>query len=223
MPTTTVNPNANGTDYTGWSRVGGTSNWQALTTDDGDTSRHQSDTANADASFQVEAIPLAAAVITRVEVFDKLYWAGQAHNGAAFMRLPAVGAVVGNTWSVTGTPYDMYSWDFISNRPGGGSWTPEDLIGGANGAQPGCRCTTSTGTGTLRWTYMYMEIDWLGAGGFALFVSQWLPPLLAVASHGLSKLDMAKILRNLKTRPSSDEDFARLLNAFKVRPVYGRI
>lgn len=81
---------------------------------------------------------------------------------------------------------------------------------------------TNTGVNTnMRVTYGWMKATWLSAsGGFVHLLSQWLPPLLAVASHGLLKSEVAQILASIKHVPSSKEDFTRTLGAFRVRPKF---
>ncbi|KKK58171.1 hypothetical protein LCGC14_3047100, partial [marine sediment metagenome] len=104
-------------------------------------------------------------------------------------------------------------------RPGGGNWVPADFVENTNAFQFGGRIPGNAILLFPRISTLWGELDFEPpAGGFALFVAQWLPPLMAVASHALARSEAAMILRSLDTRPASDEDFARLLEAFRVRP-----
>lgn len=117
------------------------------------------------------------------------------------------------------------SWATITSpaisRPGGGSFTNADFPGGgSSGMQLLLSVGSTSGSGADGgYTTAYLNVDFNPAGGgFTLYVAQWLLPLLGAASHALLKREMVEILSNLRVRPSSDEEFARLLEAFKVRP-----
>ncbi len=69
----------------------------------------------------------------------------------------------------------------------------------------------------VHWAVNYIN----AAGSFVHLLSQWLPPILAMASHGLLKREVSQILSSLKVQPSLPEDFARIFEALRRRPVYG--
>lgn len=64
----------------------------------------------------------------------------------------------------------------------------------------------------------------IGAGGYNWLIGCWLPPLIAVASHVLTRREILAALDCLKYKrislPSNNEDFAAIMAAFRVRPVY---
>lgn len=217
MPTTRLLPAAAGTDAA-WSNGVGTvpTNVQ---TDDGDTTyRTQSSAVSVADTFQVDALPAGEAdTVTNVDA------AAKARRSAGGTTRINVRWRNGGSGSDGATQIDSASYTLVTEtavaRPGGGSWVPSDFDGGA-GAECGY-VTTNTGVGdTTRATWCYFDVTWtyFPSGGFVWLLSSWLPPLLAVASHGLTKLDVITILRSMKTRPSSDEDVRRLLEAFAVRP-----
>ena len=79
-------------------------------------------------------------------------------------------------------------------------------------------------------------VNYLMPTGSSVFlISQWLGPILAVASQGLSNLEILAILRRhriqggeedhrkMRILPSFREEFEALKEAFRRRPVYGFI
>lgn len=105
-----------------------------------------------------------------------------------------------------------YNEDFPT-APGGVPWTKSIVDATEIGV------LRSAGNSTSRVSEMSARVDFVfSTGGFALFVSQWLPPLMALASHGLLKREAAVILARESIRPSNLEEFGRLLEAFQRRP-----
>lgn len=106
-------------------------------------------------------------------------------------------------------------------RFGGGSFQPSDFTDTANHWW-GVKLSSAPAADKAVLSEMDMDVDYAApAGAFSFLLNSWIPPLLAVASHGLLKREIAALLSNLKIRPSSQEDFVRILEAFKRRPVYG--
>lgn len=107
-----------------------------------------------------------------------------------------------------------YAVDFPT-APGGGPWS----LSIVNSTEVGV--LWGGGVATIRVSEIKVRVHFsLAVGGFALFVSQWLPPLIAVASHALMKREIAEILSSLRVRPSSDFEFRKLLEAFGRRPAF---
>ena len=117
--------------------------------------------------------------------------------------------------SMTGA-WEGFSDDGLA-KPGGGSWSVADVNNSLT-----CVKNILSGATGIQVSTIQMNVDWafLG-GGFAYLIGQWLPPLLAVASHGLLRREVISILSRLRTRPSNKEDFACIFEAFRRRPVYG--
>jgi hypothetical protein len=71
-------------------------------------------------------------------------------------------------------------------------------------------------------TFAWYEITYgPNPAGWSYLVSQWIPPLLAVASHGLLHREVVSILKNLRSRPTESSEVRRLLEVFIRRPAYG--
>jgi len=162
----------------------------------------------------------AAALINSVIVWERHAKkdAGTTNDRAVkeVIRINATNVLGNSSINNTTTPAD-YSFEFISARPGGGTWTGADFTN----IEFGVYLVTNIGTGWHRCYHAWMVVDYtMGAGSFAHLLLQWLPPLLALASHSLMKSEIVEILSNLKLRPSNDEDFARILEAFRVRPKF---
>ena len=106
-------------------------------------------------------------------------------------------------------------------EPNAGSWLPEHFQVDASPSVQVAVRKTNAGGGSVQCTSLYFNVDYtLDEGAFPYLLSQWLPPLLAVASHGLLAREVVTILGSLKNRPSSKEEFARILEAFCRRPVF---
>lgn len=218
MPQTTHLPVAQGA-ATGWTLGAGASKPVAVQSDDGDTTYNlQTGTTPLAESYSVDALPGGVAAISQVDVHSK---ARRATGGTTFHR---------NEWNINGASTQVgtctdptAAYTLISSlnvaRPGGGAFQITDFNGLTSGFQTGYgSCNTGTADET-RCTRAHVVTTWTpAAGSYTWLLQCWLPPLIAVASHGLLRSELAKILRNLRTRPSSDEDFRRLLEAFRVRP-----
>ena len=104
------------------------------------------------------------------------------------------------------------------SHPTNPGWAPADFPGGGAGVAFGVRSSTNLG-GTVFCTYFNCVVTFTPVAGYqAYMVSSWIPPLIGLASHALMKSEIVQILRNLKTCPSSDEEFARIIEGFQVRP-----
>jgi hypothetical protein len=120
---------------------------------------------------------------------------------------------VGPTKTTTDTPFTDYQ-DAVS-RPGGGDWAVADIASLEIGVEQTAtsdpesnRCTT------IRVTVSYQEPQ----QGGSIVLAKWLLPLIGAASHGLLRREVVGLTRALKIRPSTEADFCRILEAFRVRP-----
>lgn len=105
----------------------------------------------------------------------------------------------------------------VATAPDGSAWTVPIVNSTEIGTN---RLDSEAGKNTFH-RFINLTVTYqLSEDGFALFVSQLLPPLLLVASHGLLRLDVGRILRRCKIKPTTDEEFARILEAFRRRPIY---
>lgn len=120
---------------------------------------------------------------------------------------------LGTSWVTTTTA--------ALSRPGGGSWDLADFQGAQAGSveivfTAGAAANTGTRHNV---TTAFLTVDYsIRSLRATIAIFGWLPPLIAAASHCLSRREVAWLLRNLKTRPSNDHDFRRILEAFQVRP-----
>jgi hypothetical protein len=167
--------------------------------------------ANGTQTYKTASLPSGAAVLQKVDSIMKgmRYSANasqrcyQEFNGGASQDC-GVDHDPGVTWTA--------QWHGDINRPGGGAWQVADIGNGANCLRLGVKATCDA-TGGVRCTSLWFDVHWLyGAGGFALHVASWLPPLLAVASHAVSQAELVRFFH-----PRGKAGF----EAFQVRPVYG--
>ncbi len=94
------------------------------------------------------------------------------------------------------------------------------IVPEVNGSKVKGYMNNTTNIGDL--SALHLDVTYVFAGGgFAYLIGQWLPPLLAVASHGLLKREVASVLSRLRIRPCHKEDFARIFEALRRRPAYG--
>lgn len=217
MPVETLTAASTGT-YTGWAIAAG-SRPSLVNSDDGDTSYCTSSTIGHKDSYVLTVLVPAAITIDNVSMFAKTAeWSGGNGDVAFFMRsYGGVDGSLGGTHSGA-AGYNLKESDMTSLRPGGGSWIPTDFESG-NETQMGLNSRSNNG---VRYTYAYTEVTYtpMPAGAWRWGIQMWLPPLIAAASHALSRQDVISILSRLRTRPSSEEEFCRILEAFRVRPRY---
>lgn len=97
-----------------------------------------------------------------------------------------------------------------------GAWTYADVLTAETSMHP-----SALGGGASVRVYelsVTMTYTLVPTGGFCYLIATCLPPMLAVASHGLSLRDIVNILRKEKTQPSKLEELMLLQAAFRVRP-----
>lgn len=94
------------------------------------------------------------------------------------------------------------------------AWTKDSV----NNHQFGYEQVSGSGLG-FRVTQFQLFVTFVpAAGAFYWIMGCWLPPLLEVASHGVGVTELARFYRQTKLRPSTKEEFCRILEAFRVRP-----
>ena len=215
MPIDTLFPLSQGF-YSNFNLVGAATKSIALQSDDGDTTRIQIQSAAVQRdSHYVDALS-AARSVSNVDVSIK----SKRVTGVVTWSMPIVyvASTLGTGTCINPTLSYTTNTKTAFPRPTG-SWSPADFPGGGAGAEIGISTCNTGSVNAIACTYCYADVTYEPPlGGFALFVTQWLPPLFAVASHGLLKREAAAILRNRKTRPAGRDELRRLLEAFKVRP-----
>lgn len=211
MPITQVEPISQGS-YTQWVLGAGANKPDACTLPDDDIASYiKTDTAGDDETYNMTNIGASsiASVVGRLRVSDSAgAWTfkHKIHDG--------VNTLAGVNKNSGGWATHTHTWPTAAD---GGGWTPAKFAV----TQAGLRGTVDPG-GWLYCSTVYMDVTYVPvAGGFSFLLAQWLPPLFAIASHGLSKFDIGTVLSSLRTRPSSDEEFARIIEAFQRRPAYG--
>lgn len=117
--------------------------------------------------------------------------------------------------TASNTSYVRQTDSAIASSPSGSAWTPAVI----DATQIGIwREDSKTGSNCFH-RFVQMTVDYeVKSGGFVLFVSQFIPPLLAVASHGLLVREAAAILSRRLVQPSTLEELRRILEAFRRRP-----
>lgn len=218
MPTDRLLPAAIATDDD-WSLGAGGSKPVAVQTNDDDTTYISVTNNNVDSlreTFYVDALESLANQISQVDV------ASRSRRTSGINLQPRTYVRVGastQAFSTTVTGSYATETDADISRPGGGNWVPADFPGGSAGAEIGVDNFPVDNTNVARCTWLYFDVTYSTVqSGAIVAIFGWLPPLIAAASHCLSRREVAWLLRNLKTRPSNDHDFRRILEAFQVRP-----
>jgi hypothetical protein len=219
MPTTRLLPAAAGTDQA-WSNGAGTVPTN-VSTDDGDTTyRTTASASSVPDTFFADALPVQATIVNTVDAAVKgRRSAGGTTRMNARWRLG--GTALNGAIQIDSASYTLATEVAVA-RPGGGAWVKTDFPGGGAGAECGY-ITTNTGVAdTMRSTWAYFDVAWTpAAGGFFYLLGCWLPPLLAVANHGLSLAEIDRFLSKFKIRPGGQDKAYELdlvKRAFEVRP-----
>lgn len=170
-------------------------------------------------TYLVDALPASAKVVVRVSCRIRGYRSVGVEYG--FQHI----TVFDGNEALCGTNHRETSYtDFIYKdvaRPDGGDWVPANFGNVAGRAEFGPRTVSGGADRTYRVTTVVVTVLHDVCNNFAMFLSQWLPPILAVASHSLLKSEIEHILSGFASRPRLDEDFARVFEALRRRPVYG--
>jgi hypothetical protein len=131
----------------------------------------------------------------------------------------------GGTSQYCSSAHDVGAWttytDSAVSRPGGGSWAVSDFNQSAEfgvatiGDAPGDGWRTTS-------TYVLVTHQ-LSSGGYSWILANWIPPLLPWVGGALSLLDVMSACREflypVKSKPSSEEDYRRILEWLQCRRV----
>ncbi len=170
---------------------------------------------NQNAYLEIPSLPLNAAVIKNVNFEARCNSAGGSGASAGVMLPQNSGGTYYNQVAWITVPAFSTKNNNLANNPHTiRQWTPGEINAmGLRFFRAGDIALTKSCSA------INVRVTWEEeVGGFALFVSSWLPPLLAVASHGLLIREIVSILARLSTRPSSERELRKLREAFEVRP-----
>jgi hypothetical protein len=198
-----------------WGLGAGSTKFQAINDDDADTSYIATSTNTLVQSFKPteESYP-SMGVINSVSIGTRAK-DNNAGSEQHYARVRWNGSVTNGTNRSTTASYVLYT-DSSLARPGGGTWTPGNL---ADGTLEHEVVKNNAGGGSTLITYMYFTFDYIPPADASMWLlTCWLPPLFAAASHAISYSEIAKALECLKIKPSSREEFARIIEGFAVRP-----
>lgn len=226
MPTIDLQPNGVVTIFRDfWTNVGGASKWQSLE-DSNDATYIWHATINQRQDINVETISEAGVVSADVHSVDAVDWVGRGNRPGGANSL-----IVGSTVDQAGTYYDMTAFalnaaitDHTVNsfknphNAGSATWTYTHLNTGFDVTHYFSAASTE-----VRVHKSYVNVTYTlppASGGFAIFIASLLPPILAVASHGLDVPVLQKILVRSRPHPCREEEWRRLLEAVLVRPRY---
>jgi hypothetical protein len=150
---------------------------------------------------------------------EKVQWELRAREnatpGPSYLRINGSDYVGLTPANAAWTTYTS-AWQ-LTNPDTGSGWTAAVI----NAMQLHLRSGNTGGLTTYITAANALLSYYPATGGFAYLIAQWLPPILAVASHGLLKREIMRILSRQKHLPIHDEDFARIQEALQRRPAYG--
>ena len=211
MPTVILDPTGVGTNGDAWVNSGGANKTASVNLpDDEATTRIQSTTDSDNQSFALEDMPADANVINSAIITARASESA-ADASMAIKAWQGVGSSAGSTIALT------TSWVDYTHTPNQALFT--NTVALINSLEIGVLHVTDTGQFS-RVTSLYLTVVYQTDDGeqFLMFLTSWLPPLLAVASHGLSVGDISRILRRMKVRPSDKWEFQKIREAFILRP-----
>lgn len=170
-------------------------------------------------NFQNLTDPVGA--ITTVDNWGQMYTASGTSWAKVRVGLPGGGAgVYMQVQNDTTATWQRLNYGPTATNPyTSAPWTLADI----NAACWDCGTGADLGV-SRRMSAAHIDIEYVPpSGGFAFLLVSWIPPLLAVASHGLLFREIAQILWSDKyrTHPCFREDYMRIMEAFRRRPVYG--
>lgn len=220
MATTTLTGNSTG--FANAWQIGAGTRPSLITSDDGDTSYVAANGATGAPvaeHYGLTALPGRPALISRVEQFAKVARGGGTNQiYSAFLSDASGNRNIAQSAGIGTGTYTLHSFDHSDSRPNGGVWGLGDFVA-ADQYEMALEASDND-TSFTKWTYGYVEVDWSPeGGGFAFLVAQWLLPLLGVASHAVSTMEIRQLLRALRTRPTSRDEFERIKAALLRRPV----
>lgn len=199
-----------------WDNLAGTRPTNINKPDDDDVGKIKTEISGKEDFYGHDPMPAAAGIVVSVNVDSRAHRYGADPDGEFTAGVELSGSETYSAVHVTIVPWGDWSDDDLA-RPGGGTWIPSDVTSSRTALKSGPTIVTGVTVTTVQ-----LNVDWIAAGGgFMYLIGQWLPPLLAVASHGLLKREVVFLLSGLLTRPSNKEDFARIFEAFRRKPAYG--
>jgi hypothetical protein len=215
MPNTELLATAEGTQ-TSWTLGAGASKWVAVNKPDDDVTSYITEaTDNHEQSFTYSNLPSQAVEIQSVNIDSSGKRAGGSTN-STYQTYWYLGAAY--TYSSAHQPGAVWA-DYVDDdmaKPGGGNWSASDV----NNAEFGCHHNLSGGTG-MNVTTLQGNIDWLTpSGGFMWLLESWLPPLLPFIGGSIDVIkDLSSYFAQFRTKPSNEEDFARIREWLQCRRV----
>lgn len=119
-----------------------------------------------------------------------------------------------NSAAATFSPDTTWSLQTTTNRPGGGAWTVSDV---SDPSLEGYIKRTDAGTGKMRCTSVWYELDFVAGGGTFGFLLSILAPFLG-ASVLLTEIPMALPLLRARDYLLSARELAELHRALRAEP-----
>ena len=218
MPLTTLELASEVSRGATWTYFGGPTNFTNLKLPDDTANYMESGDATGDSRYTLDDLPAEAGVITLVQSRVRAFRVG-GNASTTRTRLTTAGGTVNSPtfsgWSLN--PTYLNHFETFNDAPGQTGWSVAEI----NAADLHYEKTAGAGGSEHRITTLTLEVTWEPpVDGFVLFAGSWLPPLLAAASHGLAAADVVRVLCKLKHRPTGRRELARILEAFRRRPVY---
>lgn len=218
MPLINLEPSADGT-HNNWDLVLGASKWEACKLPyDADTTYIKETSPGATKqSFVMDDMPAGTAQIDshdlKIRVRDNTGDADHCHF-RSFTKIAGDEEASADHGESPNT-YTTYLKVFANNPTAGTGWT----VAQVNACELGLEVTSWDPAGSLYCTALWsMTVYQPESDGAPWLLMQWLPPILAVASHALMKSEIVQILSRLKIQPATDQDFAWIRAALQRRP-----
>ncbi len=232
----TILPDADFDDGVGWTAVGGSEHWDSVApargvaeavTHDDDSTYVSTGTGGAARDFAVRTSDLPPNFGDLLSV-DAVYARARFATGSADtfrIRYNYNGTDGFSAEKTLGAAYEDHT-EATPSRPGGGSWASVDFT--SNLVRAGAEHKFNSAAGE-RVTSVWWEISYAAqSGGFALFCSLWLPPIMASGLFGANLLhervdviyDSFRALTGGRCWPSMDE-VPRLIEQMKMTAYSG--
>lgn len=183
MPTTTLNPTAQGTDVA-WTLGAGADKVAAVTAPDDDGTTYIFKISAGLQGFVMEDLPNEAFIIRNHETKRRMRQPTGTGDSNTFLLLSGV-----YTHSAATAEVNAYNTRLNVDlaRPGGGTWEPADI----NGSELGIRAQNMLSTPEMNCTTLRWNVEWDAApSGFAIFVGSLIGGAIgsAVGLHEIPKL-----------------------------------
>lgn len=200
---------------------GGSSDFTNLhSPDNDDTDFMANGTPTGDSRFTLDDLPSDARIVTQVESYFR--WRSIVGESSSTLRPKLTtpgGTVNAGTRVLSSFVYNSFQ-DIFADAPAGSGWAVSDI----NACDIHFEKTASGGSPSSgRCTTLKLDVTWDVLPVSAILIASWLPPLIAVASHALSFIEISRILAQGKHRPSERHEFEELVAAFLRRPRFAFI